>query len=322
MSAEYLYITSHPTKTYPQNLPHTFQNHIRPLVLNPNKSYELGLANLFMPKDRKIIQEGDPSYGAKLFVRFKNYDETLDSNDIPYDAREEKEYLPTRSLFTSETNESLVNTINSDIANTFHKFYVGPHSLEIKQFRQALIDNLKIIQYDPQLNRSFITEHKEGEEFRRSGQAKWQSIFGSVEDIEKISITFNELLAEALGFNASEEYNIYSVLRGDMIDSNINQYGSKPPRRDGGVNNILVYCDLPERTRFASEFTNIIDVLPVETGTVKIKSIFYKRLKPTQEITDVSILLRCQRGRPILFAEGSDVLAILHIRERTESQSI
>ena len=137
----------------------------------------------------------------------------------------------------------------------------------------------------------------------------------SIINVKKISITFKELLAEALGYNANEEYVIFTTLSKEYNRYDLNQYAPRPPRKDGGVNNILIYSDISERINYGSQLTNIIDVLPTEGGTMKIKTIFYKKLRPLREINDVSIMLRDQRGKPILFADGSDVLVVLHIRE-------
>ena len=318
MSGYYLYLTSHPTEAFPSNTPDSFSNRVRSLVLDRNKSWEIGLANIFFPKTRKILESGDASFGAEILIRFKATDDVglLNSNLIKFDLAEKRTYLPSKSLFTNESNESLINTLNEDIAGTFHKFYIGPHSQELYDYRQTFLSNIKVVQYDESKNRAYISNHRE-DSYQGKHQSLWREILGGDEEIEKISISFSDLLGETLGFNPLEEYVLYEGnMSQDYMDDYKRLYAPRPPRIDGGVSQILIYSDLVSLTRYSSEMTNILDVLPVAGGRVKLTSILYKELKPTWEINDASVLLRCQRGRPILFQDGSEVLAVVHIRER------
>ena len=56
--------------------------------------------------------------------------------------------------------------------------------------------------------------------------------------------------------------------------------------------------------------------MPAESGIMKTKTVIYKKMKPMREVESISIMLRCQRGRPIKFEEGTDVIVVLHIREK------
>ena len=226
-------------------------------------------------------------------------------------------YTPSYSLFSNESEKSLVNRINEDIIESILKRNSASLTWDQYEKKRIIIQQMDIISYNEKNRRAYLPSFKDGTVLSVRHQLYWKEAFGIQDRIEMVVIQFERALAEALGFYHNTQYRIYSTNKDSRVGFPKKKYATHSPRCDGSVHNILVYSDIVARNRFSDQMINVIDVLPVKGGTEKTKSLVYKKMNPTSTITDLSLKLRCQRGLPIRFAEGSDVLAILHVRERT-----
>lgn len=126
-------------------------------------------------------------------------------------------------------------------------------------------------------------------------------------------IKFSSRVAHILGFEDHIRYRLPKVKRkqSDQI--------LEAPFRVGisdNVQYVVVYTDIVKASHFADQAVNILDIFTIGVdGNRGFHNVIYKPLN-TNTISEISIKLADQEGRPILFKKNSGVTCSLCIRKR------
>ena len=123
-----------------------------------------------------------------------------------------------------------------------------------------------------------------------------------VEVIKIASGKFEDQIASLLGFESGVGHALFRSSWGRTSDYHI--AAEYHPRDDGGIDHVLCYSDVVQPTQFGSQLVSILDAFIIEPGGAKAYSrTMYKNISKTH-IDGISIKLRDQHGRPILFAKN------------------
>ena len=295
---------------YPNNAPGSFQNNIIPIILSPNREYEVALHGIFIPRQVYTLHRDDKECVVEVYVEKnpRGGNETITKELLttlsprgavevyaeknPRGANESitKELLttlsPKRNILTTNT-KALVQELNQDWADNFRELlggkyisprgiisYVGNHVYYIKRSMAP----------DPTLR------------------------------YHRVSLLFKSRVAAVLGFIPNHYYDIF-------VTDEAKHY----PRRDiladsaphplGDVDYLHMYCDIIQPYRFAGQMVNILATLPYggSENYYSVQSPLYKKLSK-RTIDSVAVLVTDQYGRKIYFEEHRSVAIVLHIR--------
>ena len=124
---------------------------------------------------------------------------------------------------------------------------------------------------------------------------------------------FSSRLAHILGF---DEYARYLVPKVKRNQSGQTLEAPFPTCVNGNVQYVVVYSDIVKATHFADQQVNILDIFTIGSdGNRGFHNVIYKPLN-INTISEISIKLADQEGRPILFKRNSGVTCPLCIRKR------
>ena len=293
-------------KTYLNNSTTAFENRISTINLDPNRDYEVGLANILFPKYFYCINEGD----ARSSVSFHGKIHQSEYDTYEYNLYT---YVPERNIVSSfggnsiarvtrVINDQMVRELEVILNESFHEYF--PTS--------------EIIYYDEGLERVVVNNNIVN---ANSGHL-----------YSDISIKFAPHIARILGFSKQFRYTVYFQNFGEVEDAVFSSpeairppppkplklYAQNTSRADGGHDYMYVYCDIVSPSRFGPSNVNILDILPLpgDTSSKGSNPIAYKPLT-LSTIQNIAIKITNQRGRPIKFEGGShSVTCVLHIRPR------
>ena len=307
----YLYVSSIANhRTFPENTASNFENRILPIILDPNREYEVGLSNILFPKFFYCLRENDPDCGIQFHARIKQ----SDFDDYEYNFYN---YLPERNIVS---NFKSAYNIMSIIASVNHQMMKELRRIVDETYLQYFPYS-EIIYYDPRLERAVINSLIVGPEEERL----YSDIF----------LQFSPHMALVLGFDSGYRYSVFHQGKGEESSSpppstvplDSDAAFDPPPARkiiaphsvraDSGHDYLYVYSDIISPTRFGNQIVNILDAIPLphDATSKGVNPIMYKPVN-VSTIQSVAIKITNQNGNPIYFEDGHSVTCVLHIRPR------
>ena len=278
---EIIYLTSlGSTDIYPENRPTAFTNELpSPLVLDPNKNYEVGLLSMLCPEKFPVIVKGNSSYSIKVTVT------------SPQSKWHHYTYTPRRNIISHQMID-IVRSLNDDMMSWL-KIYLSNYP-----FEQILVDgyifhwdgcNITIKCHTPKTNNID------------------QKI---IQNIATISISMQHSIAYILGFEHNKQYRIYEP----NLEFTVPYPNPYPVQPTFGIEYVCVYTDIIQPASFGGKTVNILDCLDYR-NIRKGRNIIYRTLN-VHYIHSISIRLSDQLGNRIGYPNESSVTAILNIREK------
>ena len=108
----YLYVSSiADSRTFPENTSSNFENRIVPILLEPNRHYEIAMTNILFPRFFYCIREKDPECGIQFHARIRQ----SEFNNYEYNFYN---YLPERNILSNVKDlhiMSIIATINHQL---------------------------------------------------------------------------------------------------------------------------------------------------------------------------------------------------------------
>ena len=264
---------------FPENTPANFINRLpTPIILENNIEYEVGLVSILYPEEY---------YGV------------LSENDF-YN-------------ITVYTYQDIVG-ISSLTVKLHQNILAGDLAKIVKIINTNLISHLKVY-YNGKFNRIF----SQGRIFQMNDDEVKVEIKcinkippQNIRDIKKISLKINRGLAQILGFKANVEYDIFN---NKNVNNTVHKSSINPSSRCG-VDYIYLYTDIIQPSNFGGQLVNILDCFSLQNGGNRgIHNSIYKPLN-THFLDQISIKVRDQHARPIIFVEESTLTCVIHIRPK------
>ena len=288
MESHHIYVTSTADGEIYPNTSTSFTNNIQTLTLDKDLEYEVGLLNVLLPRQYYIAKPGERDCCVHLEYGIKP---TPQSTSI-------ERHTLSRSIDVNILSNDigyLVLCVNNMITTLLKEIFDGDKHHLLSYFKEVLAvtptnDHLSLLCYN-----------------------------GFHPRIVFIKVSFDERLAQVLGFVPNIDYDLFSSLvvhEEPEPPSLVPQLGHAPMMKNGDVQCVLIYTDLVNASRYAGKNINILDVFSLSGGLTKgMHPTIYKPLK-SKVIDSISIKLTDQKGRPMYFEEGYPVICLLHIRSR------
>lgn len=282
----YLYLTNLGNRDiYPDNKPHQFVNRLNPpLLLDPNKEYEVAMVNCLYPKTFYSIPKHDFSSRIEIWA---NAHVQPEHSYLLYT------FVPQTNILAGDTRY-MIHAINTDLS-------------------LALTQHLK----------NHYTHYFKGDKFlfsyneplRRTDLILRKGICTSDDHFCKLSLKFGSRMAQCLGFVYTKEYTFYDTTV--PYDQKLTQIPAPfPPRQDGGVDFALFYADCVTPVMYGGQMVNLLDAVTMEAaGGRDFRQLVYKSLNKTL-IDSISIKVVDQKGRNITYGRGKTMTLLLHIRPK------
>jgi len=284
----YIYITSLASSDlYPNNTSSAFVNAIKPLHLDPSLEYEIGLANILYPRNIYAITPDDPTSQAVITARVIRSEF---NEDYTYDFYR---YKPSKKILNGDINY-VIETINNHI--------IGDIRTELKDSIRTYFPRERIITWDKTLSRVALLYNE--------GECPPDQLFC------RFTIKFGTKLAEILGFLPDTEYILFSSPQIRQPSTGKSVYlAPYPPKKDSGIDYVIVYCDQVAPTRFGSQMVNVLDAFTLDEYRGGKHRIIYKPLLSTS-IDEIAVKMLDQNGRKIYFEDNHSVTMVVHIRAK------
>lgn len=282
----YIYLTNLGNRDiFPDNRPHQFVNRLNPpLLLDPNKDYEIAMVNCLYPKTFYSIPKHD--FSARIEIYASAHFQP-DHTYLLYT------FVPQSNILAGDTRY-MIHVINSDLSLALAK-----------------------------LLKSYYTHYFKGEEFlfsynkllRRTDLIVRKGICTSDDHFCKLSLKFGFRMAQCLGFAHTMDYTFYES--DDLNVKNLTYIPAPfPPRQDGGVDFALIYADCVTPTMYGGQMVNLLDAVTMEAaGGRDFRQLVYKSLNKTF-IDSISVRVLDQRGKSITYGRGKTMTLLLHIRPK------
>ena len=123
-----------------------------------------------------------------------------------------------------------------------------------------------------------------------------------------MTISFSEKFAKILGFAASKRYHLTGEDTLSTAEATL--------RCDKNVNYFILHVDIVEPSRYSSQYSSVIDIIPGPGFQTRVKSTLYKSLRSLHEITSISVVISDENGNEVYFPDDISVVAIFHIRPK------
>ena len=125
---------------------------------------------------------------------------------------------------------------------------------------------------------------------------------------------FSPKIANILGFDGNTQYRLPKYARKnnsiDVLEAPF------PMCVSGSAQYVVVYTDIVKATHFADKKVNVLDIFTIGSdGNRGFHNVIYKPVN-TNVISEISIKLTDQEGKPIPFKRNSGVTCSLHFRKR------
>lgn len=286
----YIYLTNLGSKdVYETNSPSSFENRLNPPIqLNAEKEYEIGLVNCLYPKEFYGISKNDHSSRIELYA-------TSHVNpDHPYLLHT---YIPHTNIVSGDVRH-LIDTLNREIP---------------EDFREALKD--KFTHFFPAFPGGTIFGWNSESERVYLGVTNGECF--SDDHFCKLVIKFGSRMAEVLGFTSQDNYTVYDSST-PVEEATGKVFVPAPflPRKDGGIDFVVIYADCVAPTRYGGQRVNILEAITMEgTGGRDFHQTTYKPLSKTY-LDSIAIIVRDQKGRDIEFGRGKSLTLLVHIRPK------
>ena len=290
-----LYVSSlGSTNAYKDNRPDSFTNNLNiPIQLRPNTHYEIALLNILHPKSYFILEKDDSDSAIILEGT---------ARDDGTGFREIYRYQPVRDFHTDIRGYRTVNQI-------IDQFIVDLKRGFRQSFSHYFPGHANKILYYGNTDTVFIHYHE-----RPMNPAENPYPFHT------LTLRFGKRMAILLGFDPDKRYKVYQLNTELPVKSppvSIPIQAERPPRADGGIEFLFIYCDLCEPSEFAGQMVNILDACALESTRVgrNFSHLVYKKINTTL-IDKISIKITDQAGRSVLFDKNDSVTLTLHLREK------
>lgn len=267
---------------YPKNEPSAFENKIRPQIfLDPNKEYELALVNCLYPQKFLCVKGGSLENSIEVYGSLAS-----SPNSVALLCT----FVPLDDIESGDV-EYMVRVLDSSINYDLKSFFGSKY--------EDYIADGKILTYNKKFKRIEVGL-KTGECVE---DRKYCSLF----------LKFSERMGQLLGFRGRQMYPIYKT----PTEAREGAYMAPfPPRRDGNVDHIYIYCDAVSPSPYAGQLVNILSAFSMQdTGGKDFHTVLYKPLAKTQ-LESIAFRVTDQHGRNISYGENTTMTMVVHIRQK------
>ena len=270
---------------FPENRGGAFVNKLQnEIILDSNLSHEVALMDVFFPKDYFGIIKDDPTCAITVHVTSA----VLTGGVEVYQTASYFSYIPRTNILAGDV-QNIVDNINTELNEVFAR-------------KAFFLKAINVLLYDADANRVSLN--------------LLQGVSCGVEGPAcAIKLGFGERIASILGFESGEPYQFYSAAsEGDHKTGRL--ISPFPPSPTAGLNYVMIYSDIVQRTPFGSRMVNILDIVNFDDKHTKShhNTIYYPL--NTNNLSSISIKLADQNGREIIFKKDSSVICLLRIRPK------